>query len=116
MESSSFYIFKGGIYVNIGVNSETRKRTLLAIAAVINDAILPGVILIKDNYGVAFWIYFALSIIANIITVWVCTYYNNDYTPEGETGTMLARAMKEHRDNTVDYNDEPEDSEVSHDN
>lgn len=101
--------------MNLGVNSETKKRTLSAIAAVINDAVLPAVILLKDNYGFGFWLYFAFSLIANVIVVWNCTYYNNDYTPEANTGTLLAREMKANAEKPMEYCEEPEDSEVTDD-
>ena len=40
------------------------------------------------------------------------TYYNNDYTVEGATGTAITREMKARRADTIETAEEPEDSEV----
>ena len=57
------------------------------------------------------WAVFAL--ICNFIVDTVTTYYNQDYTPEGETGTLTTRQMKELKEYDWIPAEEPEDAEVS---
>ncbi len=50
--------------------------------------------------------------ILNFIIVACATYYNNDFTVEGQTGTKITRQMKELRDHVPMTADEPEDAET----
>ena len=72
------------------MNFGTKLRTILAIATSL-----------------------MVSIILNFVIVACVTYFNNDYTPEGETGTLTARQMKELKNYEWEQAEEPEDAEVS---
>ena len=60
-------------------------------------------------------VYKAVSLIALIIVLSANTYYNNDYTEEGETGTNMTRELKMISEfgedfEVPDYVEEPEDA------
>ena len=92
------------------MNTGTKIRTVLAIATSLNTALMATDITGFHN-GTLDIIYKVVSIILNFIIVACVTYYNNDYTVEGEVGTLTTRGMKEHRLSNV-YVEEPEDAEV----
>lgn len=96
------------------MNFGTKLRTVLAVATSLNTALLATDITGFHNpkLDVA---YKVTSILLNFIIVALCTYYNNDYTVEGVTGTKTTREMKELADTEWQYVEEPEDSEVSED-
>jgi hypothetical protein len=60
-------------------------------------------------------VYRIASVILNFIIVACATYYNNDFTIEGDTGTKITRQMKELRDHVPMTADEPEDAEILED-
>lgn len=93
------------------MNIGTKIRTILAIATSLNTALL-ATDLTGFNNGVLDMIYKVASVVLNFVIVACVTYYNNDYTPEGQTGTQIAREMKELRDFETEYVEEPEDAEV----
>lgn len=93
------------------MNIGTKIRTILAVATSLNTALL-ATDLTGFNNPTLDTIYKVVSIILNFVIVACVTYYNNDYTPEGQTGTQIAREMKELRDFETEYVEEPEDAEV----
>ena len=95
------------------MNFGTKLRTVLAIATSLNTALLATDLTGFNNPTIDI-IYKVVSIILNFIIVACVTYYNNDYTLEGEVGTDITREMKSHRGEAV-YAEEPEDSEVCYD-
>lgn len=92
------------------MNLGTKIRTILAIATSLNTALMATDITGFHN-GTLDIIYKVVSIILNFVIVACVTYYNNDFTPEGEAGTILTREMKENWLNNM-YTEEPEDAEV----
>ena len=93
------------------MNFGTKLRTILAIATSLNTALM-ATDLTGFNNGTVDIIYKIVSIVLNFVVVACVTYYNNDYTPEGHTGTLIAREMKEFRGFEGEYVEEPEDAEV----
>lgn len=96
------------------MNFGTRLRTILAIATSLNTALMATDITEFNNPKLDI-AYKVVSIILNFIIVACVTYYNNDYTIEGVTGTKTTREMKDLANTQWDYVKEPEDSEVSED-
>ncbi len=94
------------------MNKGTKLRTILAIATAINTANVMSAFAEFDN-TILDAVYKVLSLIALIIVLSANTYYNNDYTPEGETGTLTTRQMKELKNYEWIPAEEPEDAEVS---
>ena len=75
------------------MNRGTIIRTVLAIATVINSGAIAAGIADFQNPTVDM-IYKILSFTATAVILFVNTYYNNDYTPEGCEGTGLTRQLK----------------------
>ena len=96
------------------MNFGTKIRTVLAVATSLNTALL-ATDLTGFNNPTLDTIYKVVSIILNFVIVACVTYYNNDYTPEGQTGTQIAREMKELRDFETEYVEGPENAEVNDD-
>ena len=94
------------------MNFGTKLRTVLAVATSLNTALMATDLTGFNNHSLDI-IYKVVSIILNFIIVACVTYYNNDYTVEGVTGTKTTREMKELANTEWDYVEEPEDSEVS---
>ena len=94
------------------MNKGTRIRTILAVATSLNTALMATDITGFHN-GTLDMIYKVVSIVLNFVIVACVTYFNNDYTPEGETGTLTTRQMKELKDYEWTPAEEPEDAEVS---
>ena len=76
------------------MNFGTKLRTVLAVATALNTANVATAYAEFDN-PIVNTVYKVLSLIALIIVLSANTYYNNDYTQEGETGTAVCREMKE---------------------
>lgn len=93
------------------MNIGTKIRTILAVATSLNTALL-ATDLTGFNNPTLDTIYKVVSIILNFVIVACVTYYNNDYSPEGQTGTAITREMKELANSEWDYVEEPEDAEV----
>lgn len=89
------------------MNIGTKIRTILAIATALNTANVMSAFAEFDNPIIS-TIYKAVSLIALIIVMSANTYYNNDYTVEGATGTKITREMKQNRNLEVETVEEPE--------
>lgn len=76
------------------MNKGTKIRTALAIAVSIHTALIATDVTGFQNAMVD-TIYKVASLIANFVVVALVTYYNNDYTEEGEIGTILTRQLKQ---------------------
>lgn len=76
------------------MNQGTKIRTALAIAVSINTALIATDVSGFQNATLD-TIYKVASLIANFVVVALVTYYNNDYTEEGEIGTILTRQLKQ---------------------
>lgn len=76
------------------MNKGTKIRTALAIAVSINTALIATDVSGFQNATLD-TIYKVASLIANFVVVALVTYYNNDYTEEGEIGTTLTRQLKQ---------------------
>lgn len=96
------------------MNFGTKLRTILAVATSLNTALMATDITGFNNHGLDL-AYKVTSIALNFVIVACVTYYNNDYTVEGQTGTAMTREMKELNDAEWVTAEEPEDSEVSED-
>lgn len=93
------------------MNFGTKLRTILAIATSLNTALMATDLTGFNNHSLD-TIYTVVSIILNFIIVACVTYYNNDYTPEGQAGTLITRQMKDTRNHEPETVREPADSEV----
>ena len=93
------------------MNFGTKLRTILAIATALNTANVMSAFAEFENPIIS-TIYKVLSLIALVIVLSANTYYNNDYTVEGDTGTKTTRQMKELRNFEAETVEEPEDAEV----
>ena len=99
----------------LGIDLRTKISTIIAIGAYLNMLLAtfdPSII--ADN-ETAMRVYQILSAIF-ALCAWINShYYNQNYTPEGMTGTLMTRSMKPKRNETVEEVEEPEDSEVVED-
>lgn len=93
------------------MNYGTKIRTILVIATCINTALMSTDFAQFHNATVDM-AYRIISVALNFIIVACATWFNNDYTVEGATGTAITREMKELRSEEQPYVEEPEDSEV----
>lgn len=95
------------------MNFGTKLRTIARVIASLNTAVyavsagIAGLGITKLTVAWA-----VLTIIVDFAVAFVTTYYNNDYTIEGATGTIITREMKELREYEGETVEEPEDSEV----
>lgn len=76
------------------MNTGTRLRTVLAVAASLHTALMATDLTGFQNEQVDFW-YKVISLVLNFVIVAIATYYNNDYTPEALVGTGITRKLKE---------------------
>ena len=93
------------------MNNGTLIRTILVVATCFNTALMATDVAQFGNEKVNL-LYRVLSVIANFVIVFCATWFNNDYTVEGSTGTAITREMKARRGDTIEPAEEPEDSEV----
>lgn len=93
------------------MNNGTRIRTALAIAIAFYTAVLKTDVADFGNATVN-TIYQIIMKMATFVVIFLITYYNNDFTVEGQTGTKITREMKALRDHVAETVEEPEDSEV----
>ena len=100
------------------MNKGTKLRTVLRVfASLQNTAVVltASVQAFASEYHIGWltlvWAIFALA--CNFVVDGVTTYYNQDYTPEGETGTLTTRQMKELKNYEWTPAEEPEDAEVN---
>lgn len=96
------------------MNYGTKLRTLLVVATCLNTALMATDVAQFHNETINL-VYRIASVILNFIIVACATYYNNDFTIEGDTGTKITRQMKELRDHVPMTADEPEDAEILED-
>lgn len=98
----------------LGIDLRTKISTIVAIGAYLNMLLAtfdPSIIAENET---AMRVYQILSAIF-ALCAWINShYYNQNYTPEGMTGTIITREMKERRGDVYEYIEEPEDSEVSY--
>ena len=85
------------------MNNGTKARTALAIVVSIHTALMATDVTGFNN-EVVDAIYKILSLAANFVMVALVTYYNNDFTEQGEIGTILTRQLKE--DVIYDYTED----------
>lgn len=93
------------------MNYGTKLRTLLVVATCLNTALMATDVAQFHNETINL-VYRIASVILNFIIVACATYYNNDFTIEGDTGTKITRQMKELRDHIPMTAEEPEDSHI----
>lgn len=93
------------------MNNGTKLRTILVIATCLNTALMATDVAQFHNETINL-VYRVASVILNFIIVACATYYNNDFTVEGDTGTKITREMKELRDHIPLTAEEPEDSHI----
>ena len=93
------------------MNNGTKLRTVLVVATCLNTALMATDVAQFHNETLNL-IYRIVSVILNFVIVACATYYNNDFTVEGQTGTKITRQMKELRDHVPMTADEPEDAET----
>ena len=92
------------------MNKDTKIRTILVAATCLNTALMATDVAQFHNETVNL-IYRVLSVILNFVVVACATYYNNDFTEEGEIGTLLTRQLKEEASCKICDEDEYEESE-----
>ena len=98
------------------MNTGTKIRTALRIAVSLNTAVY-AVTAAVGNLGWG-WLtitWAVVTILSDFAVSALTTYYNQDYTVEGDTGTKITREMKANRDNTMPNVEEPEDSFIETD-
>ena len=93
------------------MNNGTMIRTVLVIATCFNTALMATDVAQFNNPKLNL-IYKVLSVIANFIIVFCATYFNNDFTVEGATGTKITREMKALKDHEWETAEEPADSYI----
>lgn len=96
------------------MNQGTRIRTALAIAIALYTAFLKTDVADFNNDTVNL-IYQICMKMVTFVVIFLITYYNNDYTEEGATGTKITREMKILKGFEAESVEEPEDSEVHED-
>lgn len=95
------------------MNTGTKIRTALRIAVSLNTAVY-AVTAAVGNLGWG-WLtitWAVVTILSDFAVSALTTYYNQDFTVEGDTGTKITREMKANRENTMPNVEEPEDSFV----
>ena len=99
------------------MNFGTKLRTILRIAASLQNAaaiVTAAVMAFSEQYHIT-WLMVAwaiFTIACDFVVSYFTTYFNNDYTPEGATGTKVTREMKELADTDWTPAEEPEDAEL----
>ena len=94
------------------MNKGTILRTVLRVAVSLQTAICMTTAVITDFNNKSLILAWAIfAIVCDFVIAFITTYYNNDYTVEGDVGTTVTREMKANRLNNV-YVEEPEDAEV----
>ena len=90
------------------MNNGTKIRTALAIIVAINQAVATYA---PPDFGseTAAMAYKIITYFLSIAALAICTYYNNDFTEEGQIGTYVTRTLKEDPSATVSIDDLDED-------
>lgn len=95
------------------MNTGTKIRTALRIAVSLNTAVYAVTAAIGQlGWGWLTVAWAVLTIISDFAVAFITTYYNNDYTVEGETGTKVTREMKALKDHEWETAEEPADSYI----
>lgn len=98
------------------MNTGTKIRTALRVTVSLNTAVYAVTAAVGQlGWGWLTVAWAVLTIISDFAVAFITTYYNNDYTVEGATGTAITREMKARREDTIEPAEEPEDSEVAED-
>lgn len=92
------------------MNTGTKLRTVLAVAASLHTALMATDLTGFQNEQVDFW-YKVISLVLNFVIVAIATYYNNDYTPEALVGTDITRKLKGDETLVVEVVDGDEDDD-----
>ena len=90
------------------MNNGTKIRTALAIIVAINQAVATYA---PPDFGneAAAMAYKIITYFLSIAALAICTYYNNDFTEEGQLGTYITRTLKDDPSVTVSLEDIDED-------
>lgn len=91
------------------MNTGTIIRTVLVVATCLNTALMATDVAQFQNATLNL-IYRVISVVLNFIIVFCATWFNNDYTEEGEIGTILTRQLKQ--EDFVEEENTLEDEEV----
>ena len=91
------------------MNTGTKIRTALAVAIAFYTAVLKTDVADFGNATVN-TIYQIVMKMATFVVIFLITYYNNDYTVEGGTGTKITREMKALKNYQGETAEEPADS------
>ncbi len=81
------------------MNFGTKLRTILRIAASLQNAAVvmtASIAAFSEQYHIG-WLVFVWAIftlVCNFVVDAITTYYNNDYSEEGEVGTNMTRELK----------------------
>lgn len=100
------------------MNKGTKLRTALRIAVSVYTALCVWQVAIGelgDMLGTK-WLAIicsAVIVLSGLAVDAITTYFNQDYTVEGDTGTKITREMKKLRGFEAETAEEPADSEVS---
>lgn len=98
------------------MNRGTRLRTIARVIASLNTAVYAVTASVNGlGFTKLTLLWTILTIVVDFAVAFVTTYYNNDYTIEGEVGTIHTRELKERRNEIMSEYEEPEDSEVDDD-
>ena len=98
------------------MNFGTKLRTILRIAASLQTAFCVTAAVIADfNNKTLLLVWAIFTIACDFVVAFITTYFNNDYSPEGQAGTLRTREMKELANAKWEYVEEPEDAEVEDD-
>ena len=96
------------------MDNGTILRTILAIATSLNTALIATDLTGFQNEKVDF-AYKVVSLILNFVIVAIATYFNNDYTEAGTTGTYVTRLLKSEPNAFVYIDDDDDDLEEEED-
>ena len=89
------------------MNFGTKLRTIARIAASLHTAVYAVTVAVADlGFGKLTIAWTIFTIVVDFAVAFFTTYYNNDYTIEGEVGTITTREMKAHREDVAFYDDE----------
>lgn len=98
------------------MNRGTKLRTIARVIASLNTAVYAVTASVNGlGFTKLTLLWTILTIAVDFAVAFVTTYYNNDYTVEGEVGTIHTRELKERRNEIMPEYEEPEDSEVEDD-
>lgn len=95
------------------MNTGTKIRTVARVVASLNTAVYAvsaGIAGLGFNKLTITWM--LLTIALDFAVAFFTTYFNNDYTVEGATGTKITREMKEVAGTEWEQAEEPDDAEV----